>query len=496
MQATRAMKRVLISRPACGYRNIAARWVLFALWLAIAWGPMRAVAYESLHATPTVYVESFGDGNHAEAVHKRIVERLEKGGDIRVVDKADGADAVLHGKVVIWETGAISNNPRSNSSRQEMHQGYLSVELSDSSNRALWSYMATPGRFRTVNIVDDLADQVAGRLERELKDGVPAASTPAALTHGVQVALQAGGATFPAPLYLKWFETFREAAGGFQISYDAIGSEAGIVRLRDGKLDFAASDIRQIEGDQPDAAYFPTAVGGVVPIYNLPDAGHALNLTARLLADIYAGTIRKWNDPRIRLWNSGAHLPDADIAVVHRSDGSGTTYVWTSYLSLGSPEWKAKTGEGARVEWPVGAGAEGNEGVADTVAKTPNSIGYVELTYAIQHRLNYAAVRNPAGRFIKADLASIAEAAAKAHGSADDFRVSLLDSPEKDAYPISTFTWILVPKTGSDGQKRAAIAGFLKWMLGTGQKQCAALGYVPLPHEVVAQELKAVDALK
>jgi phosphate ABC transporter phosphate-binding protein len=222
-----------------------------------------------------------------------------------------------------------------------------------------------------------------------------------------------------------------------------------------------------------------------------------LNVTPQLLADIYVGTIRKWNDPRIRQINSGAHLPDVDIAVVHRSDGSGTSYAWTSYLSLASPAWKGKVGEGARVEWPVGVGAEGNEGMAETVAKTPNSIGYVEMTYAIQHRLSYAAVRNPAGRFIKADLASITAAAAKAHGTTGrDFQVSLLNSPEKDAYPISTFTWILVPKSGDDAQKRAAIAGFLGWMLSSGQKLCSSLGYVPLPRDVAARELQTVDALK
>jgi len=443
----------------------------------------------------TVYVESFGTGNNAEAVRKRVVERLEKRSGVHIADKVDGADTVLRGKAVIWVTGRISNNPRSNSAKQEMYQGYLSVELDDSANRILWSYLATPGRFRASNIVDDLADQVVAKLERELKDGVPANAPLAASGSSAQVALHAGGATFPAPLYMKWFESFQQASGGFPISYDAIGSEAGIEKLKDGKLDFAASDIRQTEGPQPDAAYFPTVVGGVVPIYNLANAGHTLNLTPQLLADIYSGAIRKWNDSRLRLWNSGMDLPDADINVVHRSDGSGTTYVWTNFLSLASPEWKSKTGEGARVEWPVGTGAEGNEGLAGAVAKTPNSIGYVELTYAIQHRLNYAAVRNPAGRFIKADLASIADAAAKAHLSGGDFRISLLDSPEKDAYPISTFTWILVP-TGNDAQKRAAIAGFLHWMLSAGQKQCSSLGYVPLPHDVVAQELQAVEALK
>jgi phosphate ABC transporter phosphate-binding protein len=452
-------------------------------------------AGEEVRPARTVYVDSLGTDSHAEAVRKRIVARLEKSNDVRIVDKAEGANTVLRGKAVIWVTGRISNNPRSNSAKQEMHQGYLSVELNDPSNLTLWSYLATPGRFGTSDIVDDLADQVVAKLERELKDGVPANAPLAASGSSAQIALHAGGATFPAPLYMKWFESFQQTASGFPISYDAIGSEAGIEKLKDGKLDFAASDIRQTEGSQPNAAYFPTVVGGVVPIYNLSDAGHTLNLTPQLLADIYSGTIRKWNDSRIRLWNSGVHLPDAEINVVHRSDGSGTTYVWTSFLSQASPEWKGKIGEGARVNWPVGAGAEGNEGLAGVVAKTPNSIGYVELTYAIQHRLNYAAVRNPAGRFIKADLASIADAAVKAHLSGGDFRISLLDSPEKDAYPISTFTWLLVP-TGNDAQKRAAIAGFLHWMLSAGQKQCSSLGYVPLPHDVVAQELQAVDALK
>jgi phosphate ABC transporter phosphate-binding protein len=454
-----------------------------------------AVADENLRAVHTVFVDSFGSGTNAEAARKRVVERLEKTG-IHVIDQKNGADAILHGNAVIWATGTISNNLRSNSTRQEMYQGYLSVDLTDSANRTLWSYMATPGRFRASNIVDDLADQVVARLEREMKAGILVAASATAPSSGARISLHGAGSTFPAPIYMKWFETFEQTPGGFPISYDAIGSEAGIERLREGKLDFATSDIREPEGPQLDAIYFPTVVGGVVPIYNLPDAGHALDLTPQVLAEIYAGTIRKWNDPRIRQSNSGAHLPDAEITVVYRSDGSGTTYAWTSYLSMASPDWKARVGEGARVAWPVGSGAEGNEGMAEMVAKSPNSVGYVEMTFAFQHRLNYAAVRNPAGRFIKADLASITAAAAHVHPGAADLRISLLDSPDKDAYPISTFTWIVVPKAAGDAQKRAAIAGFLRWMLSAGQKQCSSLGYVPLPHDLVAQELQAVDALK
>lgn len=487
----------LRGRSACVRRNsVLQRWVrlLCALWIPVLLSSPLAAADQSLQAVHTIFVGSFGAGSHAEAMRRRVVNRLKSDG-VRVVDKADDADATLHGKAVIWATGTVSNSIRSNSSRQENYQGYLSVDLADASNRILWSYMATPGRFRTTNIGDDLADQIAARLQAEIKGGVAAASVPASTGASPRIALHGGGSTFPAPIYMRWFESFQQTAGGFPIYYDAVGSEAGVDGLREGKLDFAASDIREMEGPQPAAYYFPTVVGGVVPIYNLPDVGHTLNMTPQVLAGIYAGTIRKWNDPHIREANGGARLPDAEIAVIHRSDGSGTTYAWTTYLSLASPEWKTKAGEGARVEWPVGTAAEGNEGVVEMVAKTPNSIGYVELTYAIQHQLNYAAVRNPAGRFIKADLASLSVAAARGHAKGGDFRVSLLDSPQKDAYPISSFTWILVPKTG-DAQKRAAIAGFLRWMLSAGQKQCSSLGYVPLPRDVVAAELLVVDSLK
>jgi phosphate transport system substrate-binding protein len=241
--------------------------------------------------------------------------------------------------------------------------------------------------------------------------------------------------------------------------------------------------------------HFPTVLGGVVPIYNLPGLDRTLNLTPQALAGIYSGAIRKWSDPRIRESNRGARLPDSDIVVAHRSDGSGTTYVWTSYLSLVSPEWKSQYGSGPRVNWPVGTGAAGNDGIAQFVSKTPYSIGYAELIYAIQHELTYAAVRNSAGLFIKADLASIT-AAASGTSPSPDFRFSILNAPGKGAYPISTFTWLLVPAQQSDPQKQATIAAFLRWMLTTGQKQCEALGYAPLPRAVSSRELDAVNQIK
>jgi phosphate transport system substrate-binding protein len=253
----------------------------------------------------------------------------------------------------------------------------------------------------------------------------------------------------------------------------------------------------RVTGEGPLAAknviQIPTVLGGVVPIYNLPSLGRSLNFTSQVLAGIYMGTIRKWNDPRIAEANRGAHLPDAEIAVVHRNDGSGTTFVWTSYLSLVSPEWKAAAGFGARVNWPVGTGAAGNDGVADLVNKTPNSIGYVELIFAIQHELNYGAVKNAAGEFIKADLASITAAAASVKvGRGEDAGFGILNQADPDAYPISTFTWLVAPVEGVSAEKRAAMADLLKWALTTGQKQCASLGYAPLPQKIAASELNAL----
>jgi phosphate transport system substrate-binding protein len=365
----------------------------------------------------------------------------------------------------------------------------------DRSNQTLWSYMVTPSRFRTASITDDLADHAVARLLDALASGAAGAPSLAAAGAGAQTALHAAGSTLAAPLYRRWIQS-----SGMSVTYDAVGSEAGIEQLAAGKVDFAASDMPLTAQDslaQNRVTQIPTVAGGVVPIYNLPEMGRGLRLTPQLLAGIYAGTIRKWNDPRILEVNRGARLPDAEIAVVHRSDGSGTTFVWTSFLALVSPEWKSRVGAGAHVEWPTGAGAEGNNGVADLVEKTPHSIGYVELIYAIQHELNYAAVRNPAGEFIKADLASITAAASGASSAGDQgFRFSILNAPNPDAYPISTFTWLLIPGQGLSADKKSAIASVLNWMLSAGQKECASLGYAPLPREIAARALATASALK
>jgi len=454
---------------------------------------------QSLSGIHAIQVEFSPDSSPIEEIRARIDQQLGKN-HLKAVNDAASADAILRLTANVWATGTVSANPRSNSTRVTNYQGYLSAELTGKDNRTLWSYLVTPNRLRDESFTDDLADQLVSRLLAAIRSGIPNPGARSAAVSGVHAALHAAGATLPAPLYLKWFESFAQDQPGVSIAYDAIGSEAGIEQIEAGKVDFAASDMplsKDTTSSGTHILHFPTVLGGVVPIYNLSGLDRPLNLTPQVLAGIYSGAIRRWNDPRIRESNHGIRLPDAEIAVVHRSDGSGTTYVWTSYLSLASPEWKSQYGSGTRVNWPLGRGAAGNAGVAQLVSNTPNAIGYVELIYAIQHQLNYAAVRNPAGQFIKADLASITAAASEASTSENhDFRISILNAPGKYSYPISTFTWLLVPVQQSDSQKQAAIAAFLHWMLTTGQKQCESLGYAPLPRAIVTRELDAVNQLK
>jgi phosphate transport system substrate-binding protein len=240
--------------------------------------------------------------------------------------------------------------------------------------------------------------------------------------------------------------------------------------------------------------HFPTVLGAAVPTYNIPGVNASLNFTPDALAGIFLGKITKWNDPAIAGPNKGVNLPATDIVLVHRSDGSGTTYIWTDYLSKVSDEWKNKVGKGTSVNWPVGLGGKGNEGVTGLVKQTPNAIGYVELIYAIQNNVPYGTVKNAAGVFVKADLASVTAAAAStAKNMPDDFRVSITNAEGKTAYPISSFTWLLIPSKISDAAKRDAIKGFLKWMIADGQGSVEALSYAKLPKEVAEKENKAID---
>ncbi len=319
------------------------------------------------------------------------------------------------------------------------------------------------------------------------------------------LSINGAGATFPYPMYSKWFDEYHKKNANLQINYQSIGSGGGIKQVTEGTVDFGATD-GPMNDDQLKAyqekhgfgiLHFPTVLGAVVPTYNITGVDATLNFTPEALAGIYLGKITKWNDPAIAASNKGVKLPAEDIVVVHRADGSGTTYCWTDYLSKVSDEWKTKVGKGTSVNWPVGLGGKGNEGVTGTVKNTPNSIGYVELIYAESNKIPYGNVKNAAGVFVKASLAAVSAAAAgAAKDMPDDFRVSITNAPGKASYPISTFTWLLIPEKFSDTAKRDAIKGFVKWALADGQGYAESLSYAKLPKEVVAKELKAVDKIQ
>ena len=316
-----------------------------------------------------------------------------------------------------------------------------------------------------------------------------------------QVLLNAAGATFPYPMYSKWFDVYHQAHPDVQINYQSIGSGGGIRQLIDKTVDFGASDGPMNDDQLKQASvpilHFPTVLGADVPSYNLPGVSAELNFTPDAIAGIFLGKITKWNDPAITGANPGVKLPSDDIVVVHRSDGSGTTYIWTDYLSKISPEWQTKVGKATSVNWPVGLGGKGNEGVAGLIQQTPDSVGYIELIYAIQNKIAYGRVKNSSGAFVKADLASVSAAAAAASKfMPDDFRVSITNPEGKTAYPIASFTWLLIPAKFGDAAKRDAVKDFLKWMMTDGQQYCEGLAYAKLPKEVVTKEMKAIAQIQ
>ena len=315
------------------------------------------------------------------------------------------------------------------------------------------------------------------------------------------ILLNAAGATFPYPIYSKWFDVYHQKDPNVQINYQSIGSGGGIRQLLAGTVDFGASDGPMTDDQLKEAKFkilhFPTVLGAVIPIYNISGVSGELNFTQKALAGIYLGTITKWNDPEIAKANSGVNLPAADIVVVHRADGSGTSYIFTDFLSKASDDWKNKVGKGTSVQWPVGLGGKGNEGVAGLVKQTPNSVGYVELIYAVQNAITFGKVQNASGKFVKADLAGVTAAAAAAvKDIPDDFRVSITNQSGPTVYPISSFTWLLIPAQISDAAKRDAIKGFLKWMLTDGQGYNEGLAYARLPKPVIEKELKAISLIQ
>ena len=314
---------------------------------------------------------------------------------------------------------------------------------------------------------------------------------------GGSVNLTGAGATFPYPIYSKWFSDYATATG-VKINYQSIGSGGGIRQLSEETVDFGASDSPMSDDELSKAKggpilHIPTVLGADVITYNVPGVTAPLKLTPAVIADIFMGRVKKWNDTRIATLNSGVSLPNQDILVVHRSDGSGTTYIFTDYLSTAVPAWKTSVGKGKEVKWPVGLGAKGNEGVAGQVKQTPGSVGYVELAYAKQNNLPIAAVRNKSGQFVAASAPAVTAAAAgvaRALPANTDYRVSIVDAPGADSYPISSFTWILVYQRQRDAAKGKKLVDFLSWALTDGEKEAVTLDYAPLPTDM-ATSVKA-----
>ena len=313
--------------------------------------------------------------------------------------------------------------------------------------------------------------------------------------------ITAAGATFPYPIYNKWFTEYNQLHPNVKINYQSIGSGGGIKQVSEGTVDFGASDgpmnDQQLAEAKVKVMHIPTVLGSDVPVYNIPGVSKDLNFTGDEIADIYLGKITKWNDPRLVKDNPGANLPGKQILPVYRSDGSGTTYILTDYLSKVSPDWLSKVGKGTSVKWPVGIGAKGNEGVAGMVRQAPNSFGYVELIYALQNKMAYGTVKNAAGKYIKATTGGVTAAASGAAKTMPaDYRVSITNAPGATSYPISSFTWLLIPRQFADPAKGVAGKGFLTWMLEHGESEASGMGYAPLPVQVQTMVKRTITTIK
>ncbi|HUC27973.1 MAG TPA: phosphate ABC transporter substrate-binding protein PstS [Candidatus Acidoferrum sp.] len=319
-----------------------------------------------------------------------------------------------------------------------------------------------------------------------------------------QTTLNGAGATFPYPIYSKWFSEYHKNHSEVQINYQSIGSGGGIRQVTEGTVEFGASDMPMTDDQLKEAQNklktkilnIPTVLGADVPAYNVPGVSGEVKFTPDVLAGIFLGRITNWNDKAISATNPDLKFPNQEIIVVHRSDGSGTTFIWTDYLSKVSADWKAQVGSGTSVKWPKGLGGKGNEGVAGSIRQLPGSIGYVELIYAVQNKIPFGSVKNLAGAFVRASLESVTAAAASAPKMPADFRVSITNAPGKDAYPISSFTWLLIPSQSKDPAKGKILADFLNWMITDGQGMTSALSYAPLPENVAAKVKETIKQVK
>lgn len=334
-----------------------------------------------------------------------------------------------------------------------------------------------------------------------MKLKVIAASILALATAGATAQnLNGAGATFPYPIYSKWFSEYSQVHPNVKINYQSIGSGGGIRQVTEGTVDFGAADVtmtdEQIASAKVKVQPIPTVLGAVVPVYNLPGVTKELNFSGDVIGDIYLGKITSWNDARIAKDNPGVNLPNQPILPVYRSEGSGTTFIFTDFLSKTNPDWNSKVGKSTSVKWPTGIGQKGNEGVAGMVRQSPYSFGYVELIYALQNKMSFGSVKNASGKFIKASTDGVTAAAASAKAMPADYRISITNAPGATAYPISSFTWLLIPTHGTDAGKTKALTDFLTWMLDHGENEASSLSYAPLPKQVQDMVRKTITQIK
>jgi phosphate transport system substrate-binding protein len=449
------------------------------------------------HSTRRIYVEPFVTKQGSEKFREDVVAGLRKLNSVSLARDESNADVILGGGGEVWIKGYRSHNPQLGNplpNGTPIYTGFLSIELKDRNGETLWSYLATPPA-SSRDISKDLSALIVKKLAEALEQGgAPSLTAPLRqpTTH-----LSGAGATFPFPVYEKWFTNYRRENPALEIRYEPTGSTAGVRSLLSNNVDFGASDSPEVihelsPSDEEKYLFFPSVAGAVVPVVNLPGMSGDIAFTPEALAGIYLGKIKKWNDPILTRANRGLRLPDLDIVVVHRGDGSGTSYAWTDYLSKTSPEWKAQVGTSLTPKWPVGREVNGNEGVSKLVKEQSGSIGYVEFIYALQNHLSYGRVRNRSGEFVPASLESIAAAVSHSTKISRDFKVSIVDAQGEGVYPISSFTWIVVPAHIVDDAKRNALTSFLRWMAGPAQRQAAALGYLPIPKDVATEEESAI----
>jgi phosphate ABC transporter phosphate-binding protein len=473
------------------------KWMIVLTWCLLA-GSSVFARQATGKRVRKLYVEAFSTKANPDKLRDDVMAELNKLSSVSIVSVESDAELVLGGGGEIWIRGYRSFSPRSElklpTNGTPIYGGYLAVELKNKQGITVWSYLVTPAA-GSANISKDLARRIVQHLQGALNQPETLASASPQSQSGIT--LNGAGATFPYPVYSKWFANYGIQYPGVQINYDAIGSEAGVRKLLAGTVDFAASDSPNVlheisPGDENNYLLFPSVVGAVVPIVNLPGVPRDMAFTPEALAGIYLGKIKKWNDPILRQINRNMSLPDLDIVVVHRADGSGTSYAWTDYLSRTSADWRNAVGAGLAPKWPTGLAAAGNEGVAGLVKEQSGAIGYVEFIYALQHHIAYGKVRNQNGEFVEASLESIASAVRNTMEIRDDIRSSIVDAPGEGSYPIASFTWIVVPSHIADDSKRTALIALLRWMLGPGQKQSAALGYLALPKDIVGMEEDAI----